>query len=118
LSDTAAVVLRVKRRAFAITAVVVLAAFLVSPRAGASLTICASVVLSSFLVLEKATHRIASTAAKPRWKTLVPLLLVTAVSFALLGLVLWRWKGFEPIAGAIGLSVVVIAIIPELWMGG
>ena len=118
MTDTATVVLRVKRRAFAIGAVAVLAAFLVSPRAGASLTICAAVVISGFLVLEKATNRIASMAAKPRWKTLAPLLLVTAVSFALLGLVLWRWTGFDPIAGAIGLSIVVIAIIPELWMGG
>lgn len=117
MSDTDAVVLRVKRRALAIGAVAVLAAFAFSTRAGTSLTICAAVVISSFLVLEKATERIASRAARARWRTLVPLLLVTAGSFALLGLVLWRWKGFDPVAGAVGLSIVVLAVIPELWMG-
>jgi hypothetical protein len=117
VSDTVALVLRVKRRAFALGALAALAAFLVSPRAGASLTICAAVVLSSFLVLEKTTNRLGSTAVKSRKRSLVALLGVTAGSFVLLGLVLWRWTGFEPIAGAIGLSVVVIAIIPELWIG-
>jgi hypothetical protein len=116
-SDTAAVVLRVKRRAFALAALAAVAAFVVSPRAGASLTICAAVVLSSFLVLEKTTNRIGSTVEKSRRRTLVPLLGVMAASFVLLGLVLWRWPGFEPVAGAIGLSVVVIAVIPELWAG-
>jgi len=96
--------------------VAALAAFLLSPRAGVSLTICAAVVIFSFLVLEKTTNRIGSTSA-PRWKTLVPLLLVTAGSFVLLGLVLWRWTRFDPIAGAVGLSVVVLAVIPELWRG-
>jgi len=75
------------------------------------------VVISSFLVLEKTTNRIGSTAEKSRRRTLVPLFGVMAGSFVLLGLVLWRWAGFEPIAGAVGLSVVVIAIIPELWAG-
>ena len=116
-SETAAVIPRVKRRAFALGALAVLAAFLVSPRAGASLTICAAVVISSFLVLEKTINRIGSTVEKSRMRTLVPLLCVMAGSFVLLGLVLWRWAGFEPIAGAVGLSVVVIAIIPELWAG-
>jgi len=116
-SETAAVIARVKRRAFALGALAVLAAFLVSPRAGASLTICAAVVISSFLVLEKTINRIGSTVEKSRTRTLVPLLCVMAGSFVLLGLVLWRWAGFDPIAGAIGLSVVVIAIIPELWAG-
>ena len=116
-SDTAAVIPRVQRRAFALGALAVLAAFLVSPRAGASLTICAAVVISSFLVLEKTINRIGSTVEKSRTRTLVPLLCVMAGSFVLLGLVLWRWAGFEPIAGAIGLSVVVIAVIPELWAG-
>jgi hypothetical protein len=117
MSDTPALVLRVKKRAFALGALGVLAAFLVSVRAGASLTICAAVVISSFLVLEKTTNRIGSTAGESKRKTLVPLLCVTAGSFVLLGLVLWRWTGFEPVAGAVGLSVVVIAVIPELWMG-
>jgi hypothetical protein len=109
------VVERVKRRALAIGAAAVLVAFAFGARRGVSLTICAAVVISSFLVLEKATERIVSRSEKPRWRTLAPLLLVTAGSFVLLGLVLWRWKGFDPVAGAVGLSVVVLAIIPELW---
>jgi hypothetical protein len=119
MSDTPALVLRVKKRAFALGALAILAAFLVSVRAGASLTIGAAVVLSSFLVLEKTINRIGyeSPVVESKRKTLVPLLGVTAGSFVLLGLVLWRWSGFEPIAGAVGLSVVVIAVIPELWMG-
>jgi hypothetical protein len=51
-------------------------------------------------------------------RTLMPLLLVTGGSFALLSLVLWRWKGFDPVAGAVGLSVVVLAIVPETWRSG
>jgi len=43
------------------------------------------------------------------------LLLVTIASLVLLGVVLWRWKGFDPVAGAVGLSVVVLAVVPELW---
>ena len=114
---TAEAVVRVKRRAFVLGAVSALTAFAVSARAGASLTICAAVVLSSFLVLEKTINRIGSTAERSKRRTLVPLLCVTAGSFVLLGLVLWRWAGFEPIAGAIGLSVVAIAVIPEIWTG-
>ena len=119
MTDTPALVLRVKRRAFALGALSALAAFLVSRRAGASLTICAAVVISSCLVLEKTIDRIGfgSPVEKSRRRTLVPLLGVMAGSFVLLGLVLWWWPGFEPIAGAIGLSVVVIAVIPELWAG-
>lgn len=117
MTDTAAAVLRVKRRAFAFGALGALGGFAVSPRAGASLTICAAVVISSFLVLEKTINRIGPTVEKSRRRTLVPLLCVMAGSFVLLGLVLWRWAGFEPVAGAIGLSVVVIAVIPEIWTG-
>jgi hypothetical protein len=40
---------------------------------------------------------------------------VTGGSFVLLALVLWRWKGFDPVAGAIGLSMVVLAVVPEVW---
>ena len=35
----------------------------------------------------------------------------------LFGIVLFRWKEFDPIAGAAGLSTVVLAIVPELWIG-
>jgi hypothetical protein len=43
------------------------------------------------------------------------MILVTVSSFVLLGLVLWKWKSFDPVAGAVGLSVVVLAIVPEIW---
>lgn len=71
-------------------------------------------VLSSFLALEKVTERLVPQREKPRLRELVPVLLVTTGSFAVLGLVLWKWKGFDPVAGAVGLSVVVLAVIPEL----
>ncbi len=117
MSDLDEVVGRVKRRAFGIAAAGILVGFVLGTGPGASLTIAAAVVISSFLVLEKATERIASRAARARWRTLVPLFLVAVGSFALLGLVLWRWKGFDPVAGAVGLSIVVLAVIPEIWMG-
>jgi hypothetical protein len=79
------------------------------------LTICAAVVISSFLALEKVTERLTPRQERPGWRTLGPLLAVTAASFVVLGVVLWRWRGFDPVAGALGLSVVVLAIIPELW---
>jgi MFS family permease len=115
VTEIDALVRRVRRRAFGIAAVAVPAAFIVGPAAGVSLTICAAVVISSFLVLEKATERLTPRQEKPGWRTMAPLLAVTIASFVLLGLVLLRWKGFEPLAGAVGLSVVVLAIIPELW---
>lgn len=116
-SDIDTVIRRVKRRAFAIGAVGILAAFAFGVPSGLSLTICATVVVSSFLVLEKATERLVPGAGKAGLRTLIPLLLVTLASFALLGVVLWRWKGFDPVAGAGGLSVVVLAVVPELWTG-
>ena len=115
MSDTDSLIRRVKLRAFVIAAVGVLVAFAVGARQGVSLTICAAVVVSSFLVLEKATERLVPSRRKPGWRALIPLLLVTVASFVLLGVVLLRWKGFDPIAGACGLSAVVLAIIPELW---
>ena len=117
MSDSDSVVWRVKRRSLVIGAIAILVAFAVSARAGASLTIGAAVVIFSFLVLEKAIERVGAGGTRTRWRTLAPLLLVTAGSFVLLGLVLWRWKGFDAVAGAVGLSVVVLAVIPELWMG-
>ena len=115
MSDIDAVIGRVRRRAFVVGAAASLGAFAFGPRAGASLTICAAVVISSFLVLEKATERLVPGLGKAERRTLIPLLLVTIASFVLLGVVLWRWKGFDPAAGAVGLSVVVLAVIPELW---
>jgi hypothetical protein len=116
MSDIDAVIRRVKRRAFALGVLASLAAFAFGSRAGVSLTICAAVVISSFLVLEKATERLVPGAGKAGLRTLIPLLLVTLASFALLGAVLWRWKGFDPVAGAAGLSVVVLAVVPELFL--
>jgi hypothetical protein len=115
LSEIDAVIRRVKRRAFVLAAVGILAAFVVGPRSGASLTICTAVVISSFLVLEKTTERLVPGREGARWRTLAPLLLVTVASFSLLGVVLLRWKDFDPVAGALGLSAVVLAIIPEIW---
>ncbi len=115
MSDGDSVVARVKRRTLVVAAVTIAGAFLLGVRRGASLTICAAVVISSFLALEKILGRLDPGRAKPGFRTLVPLLLVTVASFMLLGVVLWRWKGFDPVAGAVGLSVVVLGIIPELW---
>lgn len=106
---------RVKRRAFALTGVLVLGAFLMGSRSGASLTICAAVVISSFLALEKVTERLVPERPKPGLKTIALLLLVAVASLTLLGFVLWRWKNFDAVAGAAGLSVVVLAVIPEIW---
>jgi hypothetical protein len=116
MSDIDTVIRRVKRRAFAIAAVGILVGFAFGVRSGVSLTICAAVVVFSFLVLEKATERLVPGAGRAGLRTLIPLLLVTLASFALLGAVLWRWKGFDPVAGAAGLSVVVLAVVPELFM--
>jgi len=115
MSDVESVIVRVKRRTFIVAGVLILGSFLFGPSRGVSLTICAAVVISSFLALEKILGRLDPGRPKPGFRTLVPLLLVTVASFALLGVVLWRWKGFDPVAGAVGLSVVVLAIIPELW---
>ncbi len=114
-SGIEALIRRVRRRAFVLAAVSVGAAFAVGWRTGLSLTICAAVVIFSFLVLEKLTERLVPRQAKRGIRTLLPLLLVTAGSFTLLALVLWRWKGFDPVAGAVGLSVVVLAVVPEVW---
>jgi hypothetical protein len=101
-----------------LAAIGIAAGFAFGARPGVSLTICAAVVVSSFLALEKLIDRLApGPGAEPerRKLKLVPLILVTLSSFALLGLVLWKWKGFDPAAGAAGLSVVVLAIVPEVW---
>ena len=111
-----AVISRVRRRAFVLGALGIAAGFAIGWRSGLSLTITAAVVIFSFLVLEKLTERLVPRQAKPGLRTLVPLLLVTAGSFVLLAVVLWRWKGFDPVAGAAGLSVVVLSVVPEVWM--
>ena len=110
-----AVVGRVRRRSYVLAGLGVAGGFVVSARSGLSLTIAAAVVIFSFLVLEKLTDRLGPRQAKPRLRTLFPLLAVTGGSFVLLALVLWRWKNFDAVAGAIGLSVVVLAVVPEVW---
>jgi hypothetical protein len=115
MSDVESVVARVKRRSVVLAAAGIAAAFFVGAAAGASLTICAAVVISSFLALEKIVGRLAPAPGKSGWRKLVPLLMVTLGSFVLLGVVLWRWKGFDPVAGAAGVSVVVLGIVPEVW---
>jgi hypothetical protein len=106
---------RVRRRALALTAIAIAAGFAFGWRAGLSLTICAAVVIFSFLVLEKLLERLGPRQARVGFRALVPLLLVTGGSFVLLALVLWRWKEFDPVAGAVGLSMVVAAVVPEVW---
>jgi len=114
--STDEVIRRVKRRAFVLAALGIAAGFAFGVRTGVSLTICAAVVISSFLALEKLIDRLApGPGGRSERRKLVPLILVTLSSFALLGLVLWKWKGFDPAAGAAGLSVVVLAIVPEVW---
>jgi hypothetical protein len=113
--DADAMVLRVRRRALVLAVLAIVGAFVAGWRSGVSLTICAAVVILSFLVLEKLTDRLVPRQKKPRWRVLLPLLFVTVASFVLLGAVLWRWKGFDPVAGAFGLSVVVLSVVPEAW---
>ena len=114
-SGIEAVIARVRRRALVLAAVAIAAAFALNWRAGVSLTIGAAVVILSFLGLEKLTERLLPRRERSGRRALIPLLLVTGGSFALLSLVLWRWKGFDPVAGAVGLSVVVLAVVPETW---
>jgi len=112
-----AVIRRVRWRSFAIAAAALAVAFAVRWQAGVSLTIAAAVVIFSFLVLERLTARLMPRQETPRFRVLAPLLLVTAGSLILLTIVLLRWREFDPVAGATGLSVVVAAVVPELWIG-
>jgi hypothetical protein len=121
LIETEALVLRVKRRMYLLAALEIAAAFLFGWRAGVSLTTAAGVVIFSFLVFEKLTDRLVprqQSQERTPMRTLVPLLLVTAASLILFGVVLFRWKEFDAIAGAVGLSTAVLAIIPEAFVGG
>lgn len=107
---------RIWTRSIAIGTASAAVAFFVGWRAGVSLTIAAAVVIFSLLVFEKLTARLVPQQEKVSLRTLLPLLLVTLASLVLLGVVLLRWRGFEPIAGAVGLSTVALAIIPEAWV--
>ena len=107
---------RIRKRAMAIGVASAAVAFLAFGwQAGVSLTMSAAVVIFSFLVFERLTERLVALRGKGGLRASLPFLLVTAASIALFGLLLLYWKGFEPVAGAVGLSAVVLAIIPEVW---
>jgi hypothetical protein len=105
---------RIGMRSVVIAASSAVGALLFGWRAAVSLTIAAAVVIFSFLVLEKLTERLVPPQEKKGFRAVLPLLLVTGGGAAALGIALLRWKGFEPIAGMAGLSVVVLAIGAEL----
>jgi hypothetical protein len=112
-----AVLRRIRWRSIAIGAVLSSGAFLVGWRAGVSLTICAAVVIFSFLVFEKLTERLAVPQARGGMRKVLPLLLVTGAAAGLL-LVILRWKAFDPVAGFLGLSAVVVAIVSGIFERG
>lgn len=118
MTPDAAVLRRIRRRSIALGAILSAGAFLVGWRTGLSLTICAAVVIFSFLVFEKLTESLVSqqAGAAGARRTLL-LLLVTGASAALLAVVL-RWKAFEPVAGFLGLSAVVLGIVAEIFERG
>jgi hypothetical protein len=118
LSDTDAILRRVKRRAVILGAMLAAAAFAFGWRAGVSLTITAAVVIFSLLVLERLTERLLPRQDRKASRMVRPLLLVTAATIGLLGAVLLFWKEFDPVAGAAGGSVVMLAIVPEVLRPG
>ncbi len=105
---------RIRRRSVGIAVAGAVAALFFGWRAAVSLTIAATVVIFSFLVLEKLTERLVPPQEKKGFRAVLPLLLVTAAGAATLGIALLRWRGFEPVAGMAGLSVVVLAIGAEI----
>ena len=113
-SGEQAVLGRIRVRAIWIGGVLSAGAFLFGWRRGVTLTICAAVVIFSFLVFEKLTVRLVTPREKWRIRAVLPLLLVTAAAVGLL-LVVFHWRAFDPIAGAVGLSTVVLAIGAEVF---
>ncbi len=114
MSAEEAVIRRIRVRSCWIGAILSLGAFLFGWRRGVTLTICAAVVIFSFLVFEKLTARLVTPREKWRIRAILPLLLVTAAAVGLL-LVVLHWKAFDPVAGAVGLSSVVLAIGAEIF---
>jgi len=108
-----AVLARIRKRAIGIGAAGAVVSLFFSWRSAVSLTICAAVVIFSFLVFERLTGRLVEPAGR-RIQKLLPPLLVTVAAVALLIAVL-RWKAFDPLAGAVGMSVVVLAIGAEVF---
>jgi hypothetical protein len=105
---------RIRVRSILIAAAGAVGALLSGWRAAVSLTIAAAVVIFSFLVLERLTERLVPPQEKKGFRAVLPLLLVTGAGAAALGIALLRWRGFEPIAGMAGLSVVVVSVGAEL----
>jgi hypothetical protein len=109
-----ALIRRIRVRSITIAIAAAAGALFFGWRAAVSLTIAAAVVIFSFLVLEKLTERLVPPQEKKGFRAVLPLLLVTGAGAAALGIALVRWKGFEPVAGMAGLSVVVLAIGAEV----
>jgi hypothetical protein len=118
MTDDETILRRSRVRSVAIALAAAIGSLFFGWRAAVSLTIAAAVVIFSFLVLEKLTERLVPPQEKKGFKAVLPLLLVTAAGAALLGIALLRWRGFEPVAGMAGLSVVVVSIGAELLSGG
>ena len=108
---------RIRTRSMGFAAIGAVAALFFDWRAAVSLTIAAAVVIFSFLVFEKLTVRLVAPRERWKFRAILPLLLVTAAAVGLL-LVVFRWKAFDPVAGAIGLSAVVLAIGGEIFERG
>ncbi len=104
---------RIERRAVVFTTLCAAIACPFDWRAAVSLTMAAAVVIFSLLVLEKLTERLVPPQAKHGIRTLVPFLLVTGASVVLLGVAAFRWRGFSPGGGAVGVSVAVAAVVWE-----
>jgi len=117
LNGEEAILRRIRTRSIGIAAVGAVVALFFGWRAAVSLTISAAVVIFSFLVLERLTERLVPPQEKKGFRAMLPLLLVTGAGAAVLGIALLRWRGFEPVAGMAGLSVVVLAIGAELLTG-
>ena len=117
MTPEAASLRRIRTRSIGIGAILSAGAFLVGWRTGVSLTICAAVVIFSFLVFEKLTGRLISGQGGGGIRRTLLLLLVTGAAGLLLVVVL-RWKAFEPVAGFLGLSAVVLGIVAEIFERG
>ena len=118
MSADEALLRRIRTRAILIAIAGAIGALLFGWRAAVSLTIAAAVVIFSFLVLEKLTERLVPPQENKGFRAVLPLLLVTGAGAAALGIALLRWRGFDPVAGMAGLSVVVLAIGAELLAKG
>jgi len=114
LASSDAVLRRIRARSIGLGGLAAAVAFFVNWRAGVSLTICAAVVIFSFLVFEKLTERMLLPRGQTRVRRILSLLLVTAAGLVFLGIVI-LWKAFDPVAGLVGLSVVVLAIGAEVF---